>query len=29
MFRRAHQMALVMATKFAEIIDDPSDLGVL
>jgi hypothetical protein len=29
MFRRSHQMALAMATKFAEIIDDPSDLGVL
>ena len=29
MFREAHQMSIAMATKFAEIIDDPSDLGVL
>jgi hypothetical protein len=29
MFRQAHQMAIATARKFAEIIDDPSDLGVL
>jgi hypothetical protein len=29
MFREAHRMALATATKFSEIIDDPSDLGVL
>ncbi len=29
MFREAHRMSLATATKFAEIIDDPSDLGVL
>lgn len=29
MFREARQMSIAMATKFAEIIDDPSDLGVL
>jgi hypothetical protein len=29
MFQEAHRMSLAMATKFAEIIDDPSDLGVL
>jgi hypothetical protein len=29
MFREAHRMAIATATKFSEIIDDPSDLGVL
>ncbi|MDR3675586.1 MAG: alpha-glucuronidase family glycosyl hydrolase, partial [Acidobacteriota bacterium] len=29
MFREAHRMSIAMATKFSEIIDDPSDLGVL
>src|SRR5208282_3400181 len=29
MFREAHGMTIAMATKFSEIIDDPSDLGVL
>ena len=29
MFREAHRMSIAIATKFAEIIDDPSDLGVL
>ena len=29
MFREAHRMSIAMATKFAEVIDDPSDLGVL
>jgi hypothetical protein len=29
MFQEAHRMALAMATKFSEIVDDPSDLGVL
>jgi tetratricopeptide (TPR) repeat protein len=29
MFRQAHQMSIATATQFAEIIDDPSDLGVL
>jgi len=29
MFREAHRMSIATATKFAEIIDDPSDLGVL
>jgi len=29
MFRQAGQAARAMAAKFAEIIDDPSDLGVL
>lgn len=29
MFRKAHRMARAMGAKFAEIIDDPSDLGVL
>jgi hypothetical protein len=29
MFQEAHRMSIAMATKFAEIIDDPSDLGVL
>lgn len=29
MFRKSSQMARAMGTKFAEIIDDPSDLGVL
>jgi hypothetical protein len=29
MFRKAHQMARAMGAKFAEIVDDPSDLGVL
>ncbi|MGO8735657.1 MAG: alpha-glucuronidase family glycosyl hydrolase [Terriglobia bacterium] len=29
MFREAQRMATAMATKFAEVIDDPSDLGVL
>ena len=29
MFRQASQMARAMGTKFAEVIDDPSDLGVL
>ena len=28
-FRTAHRMSIATATKFAEIIDDPSDLGVL
>jgi hypothetical protein len=27
-FREAHRMSVTTATKFAEIIDDPSDLGV-
>jgi len=29
MFQQSQRMARAMATKFAEIIDDPSDLGVL
>jgi hypothetical protein len=29
MFREAHRMSIATARKFAEIIDDPSDLGVL
>ena len=29
MFRQAQRMARAMAVKFAEVIDDPSDLGVL
>ncbi len=29
MFREAHRMSVAMATKFSEVIDDPSDLGVL
>jgi hypothetical protein len=29
MFREAQRMATAMATKFSEVIDDPSDLGVL
>jgi hypothetical protein len=29
MFREAHRMSIATATKFSEIIDDPSDLGVL
>jgi hypothetical protein len=29
MFQEARRMSIAMATKFAEIIDDPSDLGVL
>ncbi|MBZ5565227.1 MAG: hypothetical protein LAP13_22750 [Acidobacteriia bacterium] len=29
MFREAHRMSVAMATKFSEIVDDPSDLGVL
>jgi DNA-binding protein H-NS len=29
MFREARRMSTSMATKFAEVIDDPSDLGVL
>jgi formyltetrahydrofolate hydrolase len=29
MFQKANEMARAMASKFAEIIDDPSDLGVL
>jgi len=29
MFREAHRMSVAQATKFSEIIDDPSDLGVL
>ena len=29
MFREARRMSTAMATKFAEVIDDPSDLGVL
>ena len=29
MFQQASRMARAMATKFAEIVDDPSDLGVL
>jgi len=29
MFREARGMTIAMATKFSEIIDDPSDLGVL
>jgi len=29
MFQEAQRMARAMATKFAEIIDDPSDLGVI
>jgi hypothetical protein len=28
-FQQSQRMARAMATKFAEIIDDPSDLGVL
>jgi hypothetical protein len=29
MFHQAHEMSIATARKFAEIIDDPSDLGVL
>ena len=29
MFREVHRMSIATAGKFAEIIDDPSDLGVL
>ncbi len=29
MFHEAHQMSITTAGKFAEVIDDPSDLGVL
>jgi hypothetical protein len=29
MFREGRRMSIAMATKFSEIIDDPSDLGVL
>jgi hypothetical protein len=29
MFREAQRMSIATATKFSEIIDDPSDLGVL
>ena len=29
MFREAHRMSVAQATKFSEVIDDPSDLGVL
>ena len=29
MFHAAHRQAVAMATKFSQIVDDPSDLGVL
>jgi hypothetical protein len=29
MFTEAHRMAIATGTKYAEIMDDPSDLGVL